>query len=98
MPFQPGNKLGGRNEEGERLRKRCRKVTEEAVYAYIAALQAETEDGLPDHEVRIKAANALLDRGYGRPAQAITGEDGGAVKVDTSAGLLETLKKLAGEK
>ena len=33
---------------------------------------------------RVSAASALLDRGFGKPAQAITGEDGGAVKVEFS--------------
>lgn len=30
---------------------------------------------------RIAAATTLLDRGYGRPAQAVTGEDGGPVHI-----------------
>jgi len=98
MPFQPGNKLGGRTADGERVRKLCRAKTEEAVRALVEALEAKTEDGAANHEVRIKAANALLDRGYGKPAQAVTGEDGGPIKVDSSAGLLEALKRLAGEK
>ncbi len=36
---------------------------------------------VPDHGERIKAANALLDRRYGKPNQAITGEDGGPLQV-----------------
>lgn len=111
MPFQAGNKFGGRNPEGERLRKECRKVTDKVIRAWIEALGAEkpvvVSDGaesgshieyVVDHDVRIKAANALADRGYGRPAQAITGEDGGPVQVDGSAGLLEALKRLADKK
>jgi hypothetical protein len=34
----------------------------------------------PDHDARIKAANSLLDRLYGKPAQAVTGEDGGRLE------------------
>ena len=30
---------------------------------------------------RCMAAQALLDRGWGKPAQAITGEDGGELKI-----------------
>mgnify|MGYP001574121777 CR=1 FL=1 len=30
---------------------------------------------------RVSAANSLLDRGWGKAAQAITGEDGGAISV-----------------
>lgn len=97
MPFEKGNKLGGRTEEGERLRKACRKVTEKAVRAWIEALEAQDAEGAPDHEVRIKAAAHLMDRGYGRPAQAITGEDGGAVKVDVVTGLREFLMRVASD-
>ncbi len=47
-----------------------------------------------------QAANAAIkewhDRAYGKPAQAITGEDGGPVKVE-SAAVLELVKRLAGE-
>lgn len=95
--FQPGNKLGGRTAEGERIRKACRKVTERVVQAWIDALDAVDDSGGPDHDVRMKAANYLADRGYGKPAQAVTGEDGGAIKVDTSSGLFDALKRLAGE-
>jgi hypothetical protein len=35
----------------------------------------------PEPRVRAVAADKLLDRGYGRPPQAITGEDGGPVPV-----------------
>lgn len=30
---------------------------------------------------RVAASTALLDRGWGKPAQAVTGEDGGAIKM-----------------
>ena len=30
---------------------------------------------------RVQAANILLDRGWGKPAQAHTGEDGGDISV-----------------
>ena len=30
---------------------------------------------------RVQAANILLDRGWGRPPQAHTGEDGGEIRV-----------------
>lgn len=82
MPFKPGQSgnPGGRTAEGEELRKRCRKVTDKLVRAWIEALEAVDSGGAPDHEVRIKAANYLADRGYGRPAQALTDSDGGNLK------------------
>jgi hypothetical protein len=30
----------------------------------------------PDENVALKAISTVLDRGYGKPAQAVTGEDG----------------------
>lgn len=35
---------------------------------------------VPDHDVRKAAANDILSRKYGKPAQAITGDDGGPVQ------------------
>jgi hypothetical protein len=35
-----------------------------------------------DHKIRLAAAIALLDRGWGRPAQAITGSDGQPLAID----------------
>jgi hypothetical protein len=35
-----------------------------------------------DSKVRLAAAIALLDRGWGRPAQAITGENGQPIAID----------------
>ena len=32
----------------------------------------------PDHDVRMRAANAIFDRLHGKPAQTIAGEEGGA--------------------
>lgn len=39
---------------------------------------------ITDHETRIKAALALLDRVYGRPRQAteVTGADGGPIRIE----------------
>lgn len=50
------------------LRALARQFTNEAIQALVAALD--------DDKTRVPAAIALLDRGYGRPAQAITGADG----------------------
>ncbi len=32
-----------------------------------------------DHDIRMKAANAIIDRLYGKPSQAITSDDGRSV-------------------
>ncbi len=46
-----------------------------------------------DFDMRVKAAEIILSRLYGKPAQAITGDDGGPVRVDL--GVVEMLRKLA---
>ena len=38
------------------------------------------DSNIPDHDVRKSAAIALLERKYGKPPQAITGEDGGPLQ------------------
>jgi hypothetical protein len=70
MPFQPGQSgnPNGRRKEDFRVKELARAQTEAAINALVAALA--------DEKTRVSAAIALLDRGYGKPAQAITGEDG----------------------
>jgi hypothetical protein len=47
-----------------------------------------------DYELRVKAANAILDRMYGKPAQEIIGAEGGPVTVAVDlASLLGRLVK-----
>ena len=41
------------------------------------------EDGVASPQVQVEAAIHLLDRGVGKPAQAVTGADGGALQVDS---------------
>ena len=72
MPFgegQSGNPAG-RPQRVSHVRILARAQTEKAVEALIAALDDENS------RVRVAAAEAILDRGWGRPAQALTGEDG----------------------
>lgn len=40
------------------------------------------ESDVPDHPVRADAATKLLDRRLGKPAQAITGAEGGPFQVE----------------
>lgn len=82
MPFQPGQSgnPNGRRKEDVRVRELAREQTEAAIQALV--------DALSDEKTRVSAAVALLDRGWGKPAQAITGEDGeGAVKIMVVTGI-----------
>lgn len=65
MPFQPGQSgnPSGRPKRDAEVRELARKYTKEAIAALVLALKDKTQ--------RVKAAEVLLDRGYGRPAQHV---------------------------
>jgi hypothetical protein len=73
MPFEPGKSgnPSGRPKDNGHVRALAREYTEQAIQALV--------DALADSRTAVAAATALLDRGYGKPAQALTGEDGGAI-------------------
>lgn len=64
QPGQSGNP-NGRPKADPRLKEMARAKTEDAMAVLFACL----ED--PDAKVRMAAANAILDRGHGKPAQDI---------------------------
>jgi hypothetical protein len=64
-PGQSGNPSGRPKGDVQAL---AREHTPEAIAALVAALRNERE--------RVPAAVALLDRGWGKPTQAITGANG----------------------
>ena len=65
--FQPGQSgnPGGRPKGTSALAEAARAKTEEALNVLIAAMADE------DVRARITAAQAILDRGYGKPAQSV---------------------------
>lgn len=73
MPFQPGQSgnPSGRPATIGIVRTLARENTEKAIRALVDALDDE------DARVRIAAANSVLDRGWGKPAQAIVGGEEG---------------------
>jgi hypothetical protein len=73
---QSGNP-GGRPESGY-IKGLARAHTKEALEALVSALKAASES------TRVAAANSLLDRGWGKPAQALehSGHEGGPVKFE----------------
>lgn len=75
---QSGNPSGRPKTDGlDEVRALCRAAAPAAIRTLIEI--AADEKAPPT--ARITAASALLDRAYGRPAQAITGEDGGPVSI-----------------
>jgi hypothetical protein len=78
---KPGERRGGRtkgtpNKATRTLREIAREYTEEALEALVAVLR----DG-ESEAARIQAANAILDRGYGKPTTTIGDENGDPAKI-----------------
>lgn len=76
--FQPGQSgnPGGRVGVDPKVREAARAHTEAAIAVLAAALQDDQTKN------RILAANSLLDRAWGKPAQSVVGPDGdGPVQV-----------------
>lgn len=65
---QSGNP-GGRPKEDAELRKLARAHTQEAIERLAFWLHSDNA------KASVSAANALLDRGYGKPTQPISGDD-----------------------
>lgn len=62
----------------------------------LCALWDIVQDESADHGDRIRAASELLSRGWGNAAIAITGEDGGPLKIGADDALTELVRRLAG--
>ncbi len=79
MPFQPGKSgnPGGRPKAQTDLLNAARGHTVRSIAVLASALDDE------DARVRIKAAEVLLDRGWGKPGQslALTGAEGGPLEL-----------------
>lgn len=74
MPFEKGQSgnPSGRPKADSHLRILARQQTDKAVNTLIAALDDDNS------RVRVTAAEAILDRGWGKPAQTIGGDPDGA--------------------
>jgi hypothetical protein len=76
---QSGNP-GGRPklpEEVRHVRELARAYTTQAVEALVAVLASKNDSA------RVAAANALIDRGWGKSEQPLVGADGGAIKTES---------------
>lgn len=73
MPWEPGQSgnPAGRKRENEEIKALARQHCPRAIERL-----AEIMDG-DDPRAAAAASNSLLDRGYGKPTQVVSGEDGG---------------------
>lgn len=76
MPFQKGHKLSkGRPNKNIDVQAIARQYTTEAIQVLADIMQ----DDQATAASRVSAAEAILSRGWGKPAQAVTGEGGGPI-------------------
>lgn len=78
--FTKGNSGGGRPKVPEELRKAFQKVCPEALEVLVS-IMSDTE--AKDND-RIRAAEVILERGYGKAPQSIDLDAGGAVMIQLS--------------
>jgi hypothetical protein len=70
---QSGNP-GGRPKENAEIKALAQEYGPEAISKLVELMRGD------DRRVAQAAAQALLDRGFGKPAQTITGDEGGPVE------------------
>ncbi len=78
MPFQPGQSgnPSGRPKQDPAIKEAARRHAEEALAVIVANMADESA------AIRQKAAESILDRAYGKPAQSLTGPDDGPLLVE----------------
>jgi hypothetical protein len=79
---KPGERRGGRqkntpNKATASIREIARQYTDEAILT-LAEVMRDEEQPAP---ARVSAANALLDRGYGKPSTVLSDEDGNTAQI-----------------
>ncbi len=72
---QSGNP-SGRPKDAIRVADTAREYTQEAIERLVSWMRSDNP------KASVAASNALLDRGWGRPVQAIEGKDGGPLIVE----------------
>lgn len=95
MPVPKGNRVGGRqkgtpNKIGREVREIAQKFGPESIRGLIAIAQDKDEPTA----ARVSAYKEVLDRGYGKAAQPVTGEGGeGPVAASVEVTFVGTVAK-----
>ena len=71
---QSGNP-GGRPKESDEVKSLARKHSKDAIKRLVAWMASDNP------KASVSASQAILDRAYGKPAQALTAPDGGALAI-----------------
>lgn len=84
MPVPKGTRIGGRqkgtpNKATAQLKAIAQKHTKAALDTLVIVMTTGESE-----QARIGAARELLDRGYGKPSQALTDADGGNLPIPTT--------------
>lgn len=79
-----GRKTGGRkkgtpNKATADVKAAAQKYTSDAIETLAQIMHSSESD-----PARVAAADKLLDRGYGKPAQSVTGSEGGPIAIGIS--------------
>jgi len=75
-PFEPGNKSGGRPKMPEELKEAFKALAPQALKTLTDVMNNGSRDG-----DRVKAAEVILDRGYGKATQPIDASLEGSIQV-----------------
>jgi hypothetical protein len=88
MAFQKGQSgnPGGRPKENNEVKELARQHGPEAIERLVYWMKSDNA------KASVSACNVLLDRGYGKAPQAITGEDGGSIDVTVRSGCSEEIR------
>jgi hypothetical protein len=88
MPWKPGQSgnPGGMPKGALDVKQLAREHTRAAVETLANIML----DSGAQPSARVAAANSLLDRGYGKPVQEVTGADGGAIQIIVGTGIERT--------
>jgi hypothetical protein len=92
MPFEKGHSgnPSGRPKVDTRVRELAQAQTESAIAGLVRVLEGEKTPAA----ARVSAAVALLDRGWGKPVQMITGDEENPIQI-TSASDRDVAKAIA---